>query len=172
MMAIYANRNRFVTHNERRTRWCLEHGADPNARNKSGNKDVPSYAGSFASVSTLRLLAAHGANFPCSNALQRAAEGGMKGRIECLQWLLDEAGFPINQYEFGWDPAVFENWRIGLLGTALHLAIYANSPERVQFLLERGSDINLQDTYGRAARELPHGRRKEEVLAILDGWGK
>ncbi|KAH8429701.1 uncharacterized protein LDX57_007373 [Aspergillus melleus] len=83
----------FVTHNETRVRWCLEHGADPNARNRNKYQDVPSQAGRYASVSTLQLLAAHGANFPSSNALQRAAESRFKVRMEALQWLLDEAGF-------------------------------------------------------------------------------
>ncbi|KAL3482063.1 ankyrin [Aspergillus californicus] len=155
-----------------RGRWCLEHGADPNARNNNGSKDVPSEAGCYASVPTLRVLAAHGANFACSNALERAAESSIKGRVECMQWLLDEAGFPINQYKFGWDPALFNNWRGSLQGTALHSAVFGNSPNHVRFLLERGSDANLEDTHGRTARDVVHGGRKDEILAILDGWGK
>ncbi|KAI9037434.1 ankyrin [Aspergillus affinis] len=110
----------FVTYNEARVSWCLQHGAIPNARNKNKYQDVPSQAGHYASVSTFQLLAADGANFPCSNVLQRAAESRYKGRMEALQWLLDEAGFPINQHEFEWDPATFRNWRGNVLGTALH----------------------------------------------------
>lgn len=161
-----------MTHNEIQTRWCLEHGVDPNARNKTEFHDVPSRAGRYASVSTLRLLAAYGANFRCSNALQRATEGGLKGRIEALRWLLDEAGFPINQREFEWDPAVFQNWQGNRLRSALHFAVLTKSPERVRFLLERGSDINLQDTYGRTARDMADSPGREEVMAILDNWEK
>lgn len=168
-----AKADRFVTNNEARVRWCLERGADPNARNKNKYMDVPSQAGRYASVSVLQLLAAHGANFRCSNALQRAAEAESEsaGRMEVLQWLLDEAGFPINQREFEYDPEEFHKWWGNGLGTALHYAVYANSPERVRFLLERGCGANLKDTLGRTARELCHEERNAEVIAILDTWG-
>ncbi|PLB54005.1 ankyrin [Aspergillus steynii IBT 23096] len=162
----------FVTHNETRVRWCLEHGADPNARNRNKSHDVPSQAGRFASVETLRLLAAYGANFACSNALQRAAEYRLKGRMEVMEWLLDEAGFPINQREFEWDPDMFRDWQGNRLGAALHFAVLSNSPERVRFLLERGSDINLRDPYGETARDWADGGGREEIIAILNTWGK
>lgn len=169
--------DRFVTNNEARVRWCLERGADPNARNKNKYMDVPSQAGRYASVPVLQLLAAHGANFRCSNALQRAAETETEtetesaGRMEVLQWLLDEAGFPINQREFEYDPEEFHKWWGNGLGTVLHFAVYANDPERVRFLLERGCDVDLKDTLGRTARELCREDRDEEVIAILDSWG-
>jgi hypothetical protein len=85
-----------VVDNEARVRWCLEHGADPNARSDSGYMDVLSHAGQYASVSTLRLLAAYGANFRSSNALHRAAEREGTGQAKALLWLLDEG----NQREF------------------------------------------------------------------------
>lgn len=111
----------------------------------------------------------------CSNALQRAAEAESEsesaGRMEVLQWLLDEAGFPINQREFEYDPEEFHKWWGNGLGTALHFAVYANDPGRVRFLLERGCDVNLKDTLGRTARELCREERNAEVIAVLDTWG-
>lgn len=161
-----------MTHNEAQVRWCLENGADPNARNKNRYLDVPSQAGLFASVSTLRLLAAHGANFRCSNALPRAAQNRLKGRMEVLQWLLDEVSVPINQREWDWDPAEYDHWRSRQKGSGLHFAVYANSPEKVRFLLARGGDINLDDNRGNTALDWADKPAREEVFAILDGWGK
>lgn len=44
------------------------------------------------------------------------------------------------------------------------LAVPANFPQRVQFLLELWSDINLRDTYGRTARDSLTGRGKKRPL--------
>ncbi|KAL4745160.1 hypothetical protein BDW72DRAFT_187082 [Aspergillus terricola var. indicus] len=161
----------FVTNNESRVRWCLERGADPNARNNNKYQDIPSQAGRHASVSTLQLLAEHGADFARSNALQRAAESNTQGRVEAMQWLLDSV-FPINQREFEYDPEEFHKWRGHGLGSALHFAVMANCPEKVRLLLERGAVVNLKDTLGKTPREWGHDEGGEEVLALLDTWEK
>lgn len=59
---------------------------------------IPNCAGCFASVSVLRLLSTHGANFAHNNAIYHAAE--REQQVEVLQWLLDEGGVHINQREF------------------------------------------------------------------------
>lgn len=161
---------RFITHNEKQTRWCLEHGADPNARNKNRYQNVPSLAGRFASASTCRLLASHGANFARSNALQRAAESRLKGRVDVLRWLIDEVGLPVNQREWEYDAAEFQNRRGSSLGAALHFAVLSGFPGHVQFLLERGCDINMPDTLGRTAWDWKPISGGEEVIAVLDNW--
>lgn len=74
----------------KKVRWCLAHGADPNAHFKSLYRNLPTFAGGCARIPILRLLRDHGADFRQSDALHRCAE--RNNRVEALRWLLDEAG--------------------------------------------------------------------------------
>lgn len=151
--------------NEKRTRWCLEHGADPNARNITKIMDVLSHAARFASPQVLELLVAYGANFAHSNALHRAAE---RGRLEIMQWLLEQQAFPINQREHEYDIDLFQDRRSNELGTALHAAVKENCAASVEFLLKQGIDANLPDSLGHTALERATEDAKQEIVILLE----
>ncbi|OQE36680.1 hypothetical protein PENCOP_c011G06002 [Penicillium coprophilum] len=158
---------RQVVFSENRVRWCLEHGANPNARSKDKTKDVLSHAARYASLSTLKLLDNYGADFARSNALHGAVQGRSQTRIEIMQWLLDEKAFPINQREFEYDMEMFADRQSNGLTTALHVAAETNSLCCLRFLLERGADANLADTLGCTAEDRARKREHQEVVAIL-----
>ncbi|KAJ5371848.1 ankyrin [Penicillium concentricum] len=161
---------RQVVSNENRVRWCLEHGANPNARSKDKIKDVLSHAACCASLSTLKLLDDHGADFARSNALQAAVKGPSERRMEIVRWLLDEKAFPINQREFEYDMEMFADRQSNGLATALHIAAETNSLDCLRFLLERGADAKLPDTLACTAEERGHKREHQEAVSLLRFW--
>ncbi|KAE8150672.1 ankyrin repeat-containing domain protein [Aspergillus avenaceus] len=128
---------RWFIRNEKRVRWLLEHGADPNAGNR-----VLGPAGQLAPINILKLLAEYGADFENSNALHGAAKGKKTGRIEVMQWLLDEVHVPINHQDVH-----------SRKETALHVAVRYNYLEGLAFLLDRGIDVNIRDSYGATAMD-------------------
>lgn len=167
---VLTNGRRQVVNNEHRVRWCLEHGANPNARNKDKTKDILSHAACYGSLSTLRLLDDHGADFARSNALHGAVKGSSEERMEIMRWLLDEKAFPINQREFEYDIEMFADRQSNSLATALHVAAETNSVDCLRFLLERGADPNLPDTLGHTAKDRGRKRKHQEVVSILEFW--
>ncbi|KAM5343569.1 hypothetical protein ACJ41O_012106 [Fusarium nematophilum] len=89
---------------EEHVRWLLQHGADPYMVSAGGNNDIPSKAGRYAPVNVFRALREFGVNFARTNALHAAAGSHVRGRIEVMTYLLDEAGVSVNQVEHGtWD---------------------------------------------------------------------
>ena len=172
--ALFANRSRRVVNNETCVRWCLTHGAGPNSKNVGKNIDVLTQAGAYAPVPVLELLAMYGGDFRCSNALHRAALGGLgfsteEQRIEVLAWLLQDGrtGTDINQreYEFLW----IDSWREHSMETALHCAARSNALGCVRFLLEKGIDSELRNSHGQTARDIAVDRGHLEAVKILDG---
>lgn len=169
---ILTQKTRHVVNNETRVRWFLEHGADPNAQNAGKNLDVLSHAGAYASLSTLKLFAAYGANFRQSNALHRAAEGGLHANSEeecigVLQWLLqDSIGVSINQREFEFSG--MNMWEEMSSATALHCAVRANALSCARFLLVSGIGAGLKDKRGRSARDLGMELGHGEAVRVLD----
>lgn len=172
--ARVANGSRKVVNSEPRVRWCLTHGADPNSQNIGKNIDVLSHAGAYASIPVLELLAAHGGDFRRSNALHRAAQGGVgygteEERIKVVVWLLqdEKTGIDISQREYEFSG--IERWREETVETALHCAVRANALGCVRFLLEKGIDAGLRGSYGRTARDLAVEEGNHEAVKILDG---
>lgn len=129
-------------------RWCLEHGADPHGRSYNGRIDVLTNAGQHASMQTLQLLVAYGADIRRSNALHGAAEDRRVDRVDVIHWLLDEVGILINQRRYEDD-----DWWSDM-ETPLHRAVVGNSPHSARVLLQRGADTSLRDYSGRPARDL------------------
>lgn len=141
-----ANESRKVVNSKPRVRWCLAHSADPNPQNIGQYINVLSHAGEYASTPVLELLAAHGGDFRCSNALHCAAHGSvgysMEERIEVLAWLLEKTGIDISQrkHEF----SGMNSWR-DTMETALHYAVGSNALGFMRFLLEKGIVAGLRD---------------------------
>lgn len=131
---------------------------------------MPTFAGGCARLPILRLLHAYGADFRRSNSLHRCAE--RDNRVETLQWLLDEAGVPINQRELEYDTELFLAHAGCELGTALHCAAWGNTLHCMRFLLERGIDVNIPDMRGRTARDKAMETGHDDAVALLDRWKK
>lgn len=146
-------------------RWCLEHGADPNARNRSKIMDVPSYAARIAPFPVLLLLLSYGADFRNSNSLHCAARGG---RVDVMQWLLEEQRFPINKREFEYDTELFEDRCSNKLGTALHVAVEGNSVKGARFLLEQGIDAEMPDSLGNTPLQRARVYGRQEMISLLE----
>lgn len=123
-----------------------------------------SSAGEYAPIQTLQLLVTHGADFRRSYALHEAAKQKDDQRVDVLCWLLDEAGFPVNQRKLEYD----DRW--GDMNTAFHCAVQANSPKCVRALLERGADMTMLNYWGNTARDIALRWKREDVLEILDHW--
>lgn len=140
---------------ENTLRWCLDHGADPAMRSVGRNNQLLAKAGWLASLSSLKILKEYGADFAKSNALHEAAQRrGTPKRLEIMTWLLDEAGVDINQREWCWDEEYTKlNGTMGFM-SALQCAVQAGQVENVQFLLDRGADLERKDTIGRRAVEM------------------
>ncbi|KAJ5128646.1 ankyrin [Penicillium atrosanguineum] len=160
---------REVVINETKTRWCLEHGANPNAHSKNKSQDVLSHAARFASLHILELLVSYGANFANSNALHHATD---RKRLDVMRWLLEQQAFPINQREHEYDTELFLDHQSDGLGTALHLATKKNCVETLRFLLEQGIDSNKPDSRGKTAYDLAQESNDEEIISILETENK
>lgn len=164
-------------------RWCLEHGADPNARSAGRNNHILNNAGKhLIPMHVLRVLRdVGGADFPRSDALHHAVKAGARTdgskevrerrRVEFLEvmaYLVDEAWFPVDQLEWEWDLEMFEDMRRGkALGTALHCAAEEQCIVAVESLLERGADKDVKDTKGKTAAEVAKEVGFEEGIAAL-----
>lgn len=156
-------------HNEDQVRWCLNHGADPNARNASKTMDAPSYAARIAPFSVLSLLHSYGADFRKCNSLHCAARGG---RVDVMRWLLEKQRFPIDQRELEYDAELFEDRRSNKLGTALHVAVEGNSVKGARFLLEQGIDVEMPDSLGNTALQRAREYGRQEMVSLLENFQK
>ncbi|KAJ5595419.1 ankyrin [Penicillium hispanicum] len=127
--------------------------------------DVLSHAARFASPQVLEVLVSYGANFAYSNALHRAAE---RGRLEVMQWLLEQRAFPVNQREHEYDVELFQDRRSNGLGTALHAAVKENCAVSVDFLLKQGIDATVPDSLGHTALDRANEGAKQEIVFLLE----
>ncbi|KAL4968811.1 ankyrin repeat domain-containing protein [Aspergillus stella-maris] len=149
------------------TRWLLEHGADPNVQ--AGLDLTPlSWAAAKASLSTIKLLFEYGADIhkgqPLHHATQRKSE-----ITEVLAFLL-EKGAPL-------DEEIYENheysrtvWGRFDAGTPLFHAIMWRNMEAIQYLVEKGADLNIKSRIGQTPHELAldvDHRENREIAALL-----
>ncbi|KAI9040738.1 uncharacterized protein KD926_007680 [Aspergillus affinis] len=93
-------------------------------------------------------------NFCRSNALHRAAQGG---RIDVLEWLLDEVGFPVNQREYEYHNDY--QWT----ETALYYAVKGNALDCVRLLLQLGADVSVRDEKDLTVRDVGLQQGHEKV---------
>ena len=140
---------RHTIRNEELIRWFLSHGADPNAYGKPGATILDVVAAN-SSPTVFDLLIAHGARLEDSDALHSAAGEREKrpGRVEMMTHLL-EMGMDINAMGRRDYPP---SRRIGR-GTPLHAAVGARELDRIEFLLERGADMEVRNTLGQTPLE-------------------
>lgn len=164
-------------------RWCLEHGADPNARSMGRTNHVLGHAAKYLiPVHVLRVLRdVGGADFAQSDALHHAVKAGARTDgseearerrrvrfLEVMAYLVDEARFPVDQLEWEWDPDMFEDIRRGeALGTALHCAAKEKCIVAIEFLLKRGAGKDVKDSKGKTAAKVAEEAGFKEGVAAL-----
>ena len=116
----------------------LEHGADPNATNHWGATPLMA-AAAGGDIETIRLLLARGADvnaqpgaghdaFILGGARTALMWAAFRGDLASLRVLLD-AGADVNA--------------MGMFGTALSQAVWADRTEAAKFLIERGAKVDL-----------------------------
>ncbi|RHZ50754.1 hypothetical protein CDV55_102045 [Aspergillus turcosus] len=124
-----------------------------------------SHAVKYAPVSIIRLLLRHGGNVQQGQLLFHALD--RKSEIIAVLQLLLREGASI-------DATMYQNhyasWRLYYfmgLGTVLHKAAELGNVEAVQFLLNEGIDLSIQDANGRTALECAEMLNKVEVVEVL-----
>ncbi|EHK99739.1 Ankyrin repeat-containing protein [Glarea lozoyensis ATCC 20868] len=141
---------KFVIKSEAKSRWCLDHGADPTLRTAALDHSVASVSGGLAPLSVVKLFREYGIDYTKTDALHEAAWWGSRrpGRVEVMAYLIYEVGYPINQVEHDYLPDVRRMYALNGLGTALHKAVKGECKETLKFLLENGADRGIADMCG------------------------
>ncbi|KAK8104738.1 uncharacterized protein PG998_011771 [Apiospora kogelbergensis] len=157
-----------VLESEEKVVWCLEHGADPIGRTAAKDISVADVAAQCASLSVVKLLRQYGADFTKTDALHYAAMGSEPGRLEVMEYLIREAGFPIDQLELEYLPSVYKSYAPNGLGTALHSAVKRKCEETLKFLLDRGADLDKADTTDLKPIDIARQEKFEAGILLLD----
>lgn len=134
----------YATHNLAILTWLLEHGADPNVRDRSRQTPL-SHAAGCAGASAIELLFLHGARID-NNSLHKAirrrrGHGSQSQKISILRCLLGH-GADINAQEDRIERPYMSQVRLTYKDiTPLHEAMERGDQEVIQFLLENGARI-------------------------------
>ncbi|KAL9017501.1 MAG: hypothetical protein Q9185_005167 [Variospora sp. 1 TL-2023] len=147
--------------------WFLDHGADPNASRK-GEPSPMHIAAMSVSLPTIRLLRRHGGRV-IHGVLQSAATISDPGRVEILEYLLDE-GALIDEVEYEWDPLTFKKLRCKAFGTALHHAAKKGNLEMVLFLLAKGARQDIEDSLGRKPIQYAQQFKHDKTVVALQQY--
>ncbi len=112
----------------------------------------------------MKLLYANGASH--HDVLQTAAESSAEGRLQVMEFLLDE-GPDINAVKWRHHPESYANYEMLELGTALHYAAKNGFTDRVEILLKRGARPDVVDSTGKTALDLARVYGQENTARIL-----
>gem|GEM_PF-844634 len=155
--------------NVEQVRILLEHGADVNIRDKTGNtplitlsRNCSSNRGIEQELTIVRMLLDRGADINARNyfgatALIKLSELNMDRREDLIR-LLIERGSAIDRFD-------------GKFQTALHRAADMGTPKTVKMLLEAGASVDIRDIYGCNPLDVARYDR-EEKLALLFPYKK
>ena len=141
---------RHIICDENLVRWFLAHGADPNPYGTKAGSTILDVAAANATPAIFDLLVSHGARLADSDALHSAAGEREKrpGRVEMMAHLLD-LGFDINAMgRRDYPPS-----RCIGRGTSLHAAVHTQQTDRVNFLVQRGANLEIRNTLGQTPLE-------------------
>ncbi|KAL8981464.1 MAG: hypothetical protein Q9177_005558, partial [Variospora cf. flavescens] len=147
--------------------WFLDHGANPNASRK-GEPSPMDVAAMSASLATIRLLRRHEGRV-IHGVLQSAAKTSDLGRVEILDYMLDE-GAVIDEVEYEWDPLTFKKLRYKAFGTALHHAAKKGHLEMVVFLLAKGARQDIEDSLGRKPIQYAQQFKHDKTVVVLQQY--
>ncbi|KAL9594939.1 MAG: hypothetical protein Q9219_006745 [cf. Caloplaca sp. 3 TL-2023] len=127
--------------------WFLSHGANPDAT--CGIDVTPlSIAVRHASFDNIRVLFDHGGSIKHGQLLHFAVNRDLPDRLDVLEYLLNK-GARINDVMFENSPSSYEQERLSGLGTPLNSAAKIGRLDVVDFLLSRGADPLIKDSYGK-----------------------
>lgn len=149
------------------TKFCLEHGANPNSGKVIDEyKTILAGTAENGKVDVVKLLLEHGAKLKGSNALVVAAERGQLDVVKFLVELGEELEIDEMGVEHPTDPRETED-----MGSALHKAATEGHKGIVELLLEHGADINLKDVQGRTPLTLARDNSRSEIADLLQKHG-
>ncbi|KAH9608817.1 hypothetical protein KSS87_013255 [Heliosperma pusillum] len=142
------------TGSEKCVHLLLDYGADPNCRDQEG--------------STPLWEAMKGDHGPVVKILKEASaniRAGDVGQYACIAAELNNLQLLKKISQFGGDvtlPAAKYNG-----GTALHVGVTQGNLKVVEFLLEKGADIDMPDSQGWSARDLAEQQAQEHISALF-----
>ena len=124
----------------------LEHGADPNAKEKLGGETPLYWAVSFDHTDIAKLLLKHGAD--PNNKSKRYIEDGRAvlhlavhtGDVDLMRLLLEKGANPNVRDRYGYTP--------------LHIAALRGFPQVVELLLKYGADPNARNADGKTPLDM------------------
>ncbi len=154
---------------EELVKWFLAHGANPN-RAPSGWPSPMEKAAHTASLSVIKMLVQHGGEIRSSNVVPSTAKGSKPGRLEVLEYFLDQ-GATVDDVEYQHDVSIFKKYWRRSFGTALHHAARRGNEEMVKFLLERGANQEIKNSMNKTALELAEEGGYENIVSILRHHG-
>ena len=154
----------YMLEDENLTRWFLAHGASPNAPASRLFETPIMKACSFARLSIIKLLYTYGASH--ENVLQSAAESNAEGRLEVMNFLLDE-GADINAIKWKHHEFSYRAFEGAYLGTALHSAVWGGFSDKVELLLKRGARVDIPDSMGHTSVDIARSRGRNDIYAML-----
>lgn len=154
----------YVLNNKPLVRWFLSHNASPNAAAPRLARTPIMSAGAYAPLPIIKLLYADNASH--YDVLQSAAESPEEGRIEVIEFLLDD-GADIDAVKWKHHDESYQVFSALELGTALHYAAKNGHVDRVELLLRRGARTDVCDSTGKTALELARAYGREGTVALL-----
>ena len=154
--------------NHQLLKWCLDHGADPNANCHGILRSLFEAAAYNAMVEEAEMMLHYGAKIQASNALMMAVRGRKptEQRLQMATWLLDH-GALVDARENEHNKTQTDGFGRADMGTALHAAARLGREAEVQLLLKRGANRSVQDAQGRTALDVAEEGGLTEVVGIL-----
>lgn len=133
-------------------RWCFAHGADPNALSLDPKYTIVHEAARRASISTMAMIIAAGGDVsptgPSAGLLGYAASthSVSNNRIPVMQYLLDHgAGIDVVRgANIDWNGDLSGDQHLWSRMNALHQSVQYGKKDLVEFLLDRGADIDIK----------------------------
>lgn len=122
------------------------------------------------SCEVIKLLFKHGGD-PNQGGLLHQVIIRKDGELFKIMDLLSKEGADTNQIQFSNNRAANALQRKFGLGTPPHKAVQANRLNAVQYLVDRGADLNVTDTKGRSALQIARSRKNSRIVEYLIAKG-
>ena len=123
-------------------------------------------AGAHAPLPVVQLLYAHGASH--LDVLQSAAESPTEGRLQVMEFLLDEE-VDLDAVKWKRDEQSYRSFEALELGTVLHYAAQTGYADRMELLLGRGLEAGVLNSTGQTALDLARAEGRDNTAILLSG---